>query len=148
MATSRDKLDSYGVDAMCNAIVEGDSMTLIAKSIGVSLSGLIAWVAADHDRSARVREARISTAQLWDERATSGIEAASDVFELSKAKEIAHHYRWRASKIAPREYGDKVAIGGADDLPPIETKSTLDVAGLSTAALAEIMSIKDASGKS
>ena len=30
--------------------------------------------------------------------------------------------KWRASKMAPKFYGDKVAIGGADDLPPIKTE--------------------------
>lgn len=30
--------------------------------------------------------------------------------------------KWVAAKLKPRVYGDKVAIGGADDLPPIETK--------------------------
>ena len=45
----------------------------------------------------------------------------------------------------PRRYGEKLAIGGAEGLPPIETKSALNVSGLSTAALAEIMAAKDAS---
>ena len=29
--------------------------------------------------------------------------------------------KWLASKKAPRKYGDKVAIGGADDLGPVQT---------------------------
>ena len=28
--------------------------------------------------------------------------------------------KWLASKMAPKKYGDKVAIGGADDLPPVD----------------------------
>ena len=47
---------------------------------------------------------------MWDEKALAGIEAAKDAFELAKAKEAAHHYRWRASKIAPSEFGDRQAI--------------------------------------
>lgn len=27
--------------------------------------------------------------------------------------------KWLASKMYPKKYGDKVAIGGADDLPPV-----------------------------
>lgn len=46
----------------------------------------------------------------WDERAEAAISAASDEFELRKAKEISHHYRWRASKIAPKDYGDKQQV--------------------------------------
>ena len=30
--------------------------------------------------------------------------------DLAKARELAHHYRWRAAKIAPREYGDRVQV--------------------------------------
>lgn len=30
--------------------------------------------------------------------------------------------KWRAGKLAPKVYGDKVAVGGADDMPPIKTE--------------------------
>lgn len=30
--------------------------------------------------------------------------------------------KWVAAKLKPRKYGDKVAVGGADDLPPIQAK--------------------------
>ena len=53
-----------------------------------------------------------ATAELWDQVAVEGIERATDTFELAKAKEIAHHYRWRASKIAPKLYGDKQSVEG------------------------------------
>jgi hypothetical protein len=48
------------------------------------------------------------------------------------------------AKWDPRRYGEKLAIGGASDLPPIDNKTTLDVTGLSTQALAEIMAARDA----
>jgi hypothetical protein len=48
------------------------------------------------------------------------------------------------AKWDPKRYGEKLAIGGAHDLPPVEIQSTLNVSGLSTAALAEIMAAKDA----
>lgn len=31
--------------------------------------------------------------------------------------------KWLLSKMLPKKYGDKLAIGGADDLPPIKTMS-------------------------
>jgi len=74
----------------------------------VSIGTLISWINGDSERSARVREVRIATARIWDEKAESGIENAGDPFELAKAKELAHHYRWRAAKIAPRDYGERV----------------------------------------
>lgn len=48
------------------------------------------------------------------------------------------------AKWNPKKWGDKLAVGGAADLPPVETSTVLDVAGLPTAVLAEIMRAKDA----
>jgi hypothetical protein len=55
-----------------------------------------------------MREARAKSAKVWDEKAEQVVRDAPDKFELEKARELAHHYRWRAKAIAPRDYGDKV----------------------------------------
>jgi hypothetical protein len=114
------KLDALGIDAVCSRIINGETMTAIAKSAGADMATLTVWLAADENRSARAREARIQAARAWDERATEAIERAADPFELSKAKELAHHYRWRASKIAPRDYGDRVQHSGDEDGGPLQ----------------------------
>lgn len=142
--SAREKLDAFGIDAVCEGILHPKPMHQIAEEIGVSQGSLIAWIGADVERSARAKEARTQTAQMWDEKATRVVEEAMDNFELAKARELAQHYRWRASKIAPRDYGDKVAIGGASDLAPIQTESTLNVSALPTDVLAQIMQAKDA----
>lgn len=49
--------------------------------------------------------------------------------------------KWRAAKLAPKVYGDKLAIGGADDLPPIQT---IDATKLSAAAMRELLEAADA----
>ena len=56
-------------------------------------------------------------ARVWDDRAEAVLRDASDLFELAKAKELAHHYRWRASKIAPRDYGDRTVLAGDPAAP-------------------------------
>ena len=33
---------------------------------------------------------------------------ASDPFELARARELASHYRWKASKADPGQFGDKL----------------------------------------
>jgi len=109
---AQNKLDAIGIDAICAKIGERATMTDIAAEIGVGIGTLIAWIEADSERSARAREARARTARLWDEQATREIAAATDPFELAKAKELAHHYRWRAAKIAPRDYGEKIEHSG------------------------------------
>lgn len=117
--TPREKCDAYGVEQLCTDILGEKTLTAIAEDLGISIGTLLTWIEANPERSARAREARARTARLWDEKATKVIEDAADPFELAKAKELSHHYRWRASKIAPRDYGDKLALGQADDLAPL-----------------------------
>ena len=109
---AQDKLTRRGIDAICADIADGKSMADIAKAADVSFGSVITWLQADPERSARAREAREKTARMWDEKAEDEIRMAGDPFELSKAKELSHHYRWRASKIAPKEYGDKTQVTG------------------------------------
>jgi transposase len=129
---ARSKCDVFGLDKICDLITAGDSMTAIAAQIGVHISTLIEWSEGDAQRSARMREARQRSARIWDERAEHVITLAGDPFELSKAKELAHHYRWRAKAIAPREYGDKVtqehtgAGGGPIAIAAVDLKNLSD----------------------
>ena len=117
--TIADRIEAFGIEAICERLSNGVTMTAIAEEIGVTVGKLSQWIASDEEHSARAREARIHAARIWDEKALSVVEQALDPFELARAKELAHHYRWRASKTAPKEYGDKVtqehtgANGGA-----------------------------------
>jgi transposase len=106
-----DKLGQVGLDAICEMIREGQSLRAIAKQVGVQISTLSEWL-SHPDRSARARATRALTAQLWDEKAEEVLKdvnpAAEMPTELGRARELAQHYRWRASKINPKEYGDKL----------------------------------------
>ena len=125
--TAAEKIDAFGLAALCEAILQPKPQRAIAEDLGVSPGSLVAWIAADPERSARVREARAQTALMWDDKATHVIEEAKDQFELAKAKELAHHYRWRAAKIAPKEYGDKVDLNhGGQDGNPVNMNWTID----------------------
>jgi len=115
--------NEIGIDRLCELILEGKSMEDICREFQIHHKSLLEWIAKDKERAAIVKEARAQSARTFEEKAERVISDARDPFELSKAKELAHHYRWRASKIGAKEYGDKVAIGGADDLPPIKTIS-------------------------
>lgn len=46
--------------------------------------------------------------------------------------------KWYTSKLAPKKYGEKLAIGGADDLPPVQQQ----VYSMSTEALLAIAARK------
>jgi DNA-binding transcriptional regulator YdaS (Cro superfamily) len=110
MTTATDTIDALGVDALCDRLCAGESQTAIAESLGVGVATLSRWIAADPERSARVREARIAAARTFDEMAEAELRKATDPFGLAKARELASHYRWKASKSNPREYGEKIEI--------------------------------------
>ena len=101
--------DFYGLteDEVLSLIENGALLADIASKVGRARNTLSNWLSANPDRSARAHESRCKSASYWDDRAQVEISLAADPFELAKAKELAHHYRWRASKIAPRDYGDK-----------------------------------------
>jgi len=102
-------LESEGIDSICEMVIEGSSYTEIARNIGVSVALLSTWIATDPERSARAREARIFSARTFDDKAIEVIKEAKDQFELTKARELASHYRWKASKISP-DYSDRLQI--------------------------------------
>ena len=104
------RLDAEGIDNICDRIVGGQTYTEIAEDLGVSIGAFIAWIASEGERSVRAREARIQAAQSWDDKAEKIIADAKSQLELQKARELAQHLRWRASKIAPRDYGDKLQV--------------------------------------
>lgn len=104
----------WDLDDVCERIAAGETYTVIAADYGKTQGALSLWLAAEPNRSARAREAAGFAARVWDEEAEAGIRAATDVLSLGKARELAQHLRWRASKLSPA-YADrsKVEVGGA-----------------------------------
>lgn len=105
---------AWDLDDVCERIAAGDTYTAIAADYGKTHGALSLWLAAETNRSARAREAASMAGRFWDEAAEAGIRAATDVLSLAKARELAQHLRWRASKLSPA-YADrsKVEVGGA-----------------------------------
>ena len=101
-------------------IVEGESYRDISAHFEVSLATLASWIEENPERSRVCARAREISAQTFDEQALEVVRGATDMFALAKAKEEAIHLRWRAKAANPRRYGEKMALGGADDLPPIK----------------------------
>lgn len=108
---ARSTLDEkLGTENFCERVLNGESMAFIARMMDVSVGSLDAWVAADPERLARAREARMRASRTWDEMAEEVIRNAADAFQLAKARELAQHYRWRAKCVAPKLYGDKLDV--------------------------------------
>lgn len=92
----------YGIEQMCDDIMDAVPLTHIAMRIGVPVSSFYRWVDLTPGAGERLTDARKRTAQAWEERAEEVIADAKDPFQLMKAKELAHHYRWRAACISPK----------------------------------------------
>ena len=103
-------------DDILERIESGESIAQLAAEFGCNRSVLWRWIEADEQRSARALICRTKAAAAWDEKAETGLEKAEDPFSLARAKELAHHYRWRASKIAPKVYGDKLDLNHSGNM--------------------------------
>jgi len=119
---AQDKLNALGAEVIVAKIKSGQTYREIADEVGVGLATLFDWIEASPERSHACATARESSAQAFDDMAIAELRGAADAFELSKAKELAVHYRWRSKVSNPRRYGDKI------DLTATQTiTGTLDV---------------------
>ena len=122
--------------AICEHIAAGKSLRTIAALDGMpAQSTIMVWLDGKHpdftEQYARAREAQADKlaeeilAIADDGRSDTYIDAEgntkSDPEVIQRSKLRVDTRKWLASKMAPKKYGDKVAIGGADDLGPVHT---------------------------
>jgi hypothetical protein len=108
--------------AICERIANGESLRSICDEKDMpDRSTVIRRLEADEafrNQYARAREAQAD--HEFDEiKAIADLATAEDV-QVARLRIDAR--RWRAGKLRPKVYGDKLAIGGADDLPPVQTE--------------------------
>lgn len=107
--TVEQKLAQFGEDKVIDLIHDGYSLTHIARKCDVARSALCAWIDAKSDRSARVKLARMEAADAYADKAEDALLEAGDTpIALQRARELAHHYRWVASKRNPGAFGDRM----------------------------------------
>lgn len=111
---------------ICSEIAAGRSLRSICDDEGMpNKSTVFRWLARHpefRDQYSRAQEDR--TAAMAEEI----IEIADDegIADVQRARLRVDARKWLMSKMAPKKYGDKVAIGGDKDMDPIETR---DVSG-------------------
>lgn len=104
------KLDRLGLEAIVDRVSGGETQTSICRDLGITYGVLVRWIAGDSERSARLREARITAAAAYADEAKDLIAKARTAFELAQARELGFHLRWQASKANPRDFGDKLQV--------------------------------------
>jgi hypothetical protein len=69
------------------------------------------WIGSDGQRASRARLARKAQAEIWDRIAFAiGLCAASDKVEMTRAKLLMDHCRWRSCMYSPEDYVKRVAV--------------------------------------
>lgn len=117
------KLD---IEKICDDILEGFSYQDIATKYNVAYGVLHRFI-SHADNSARVIIARQQSADIFDTKAEKVlIDAKSNLTEITRARELASHYRWKASKRNPKVFGDKVDVTSGGKALPTSINIILD----------------------
>ncbi len=108
------KLD---IEVIIEMIIDGKTFREISESESVSLGKLHSFTSST-EHSARVRDALKISADSYSDMAEQVLkEAAGNLIEISRARELAQHYRWKASKRDPRRFSDKLELSGDPENP-------------------------------
>ena len=106
-------------NTVCARIAEGESLVAICKDKAMpSYATVGRWLLRDGEGELRATYAQARAIQA-DFYADQIIAIADKESDPSKARNRIDSRKWLAGKLKPRVYGDKIALGGADDLPAI-----------------------------
>lgn len=102
-------------DRILNGLMDGKSMRKLCEADDMpDRSTVLRWMAADEAFATRCAHARALQADLMDDLIIDTAEACTPETAASDRVKISA-YQWRASKLAPKKYGDKVALTGGDE---------------------------------
>lgn len=139
---------------------EGESLRSICRDDAMpNIGTVLRWIAHDTILSKQYDAAMEQRAEaMFEEMFEIADETKLDTIEtetgerpnaewISRSRLRVDVRKWALSKMMPKKYGDKVVLAG-DPEQPLRTEATLNVSGLSTEALAEIMKASDAAKSS
>jgi hypothetical protein len=112
---------------------DGMSLRQSCEHVGVPPGTFMGWCDSDSDLAehyARARERLLDMKAEELEDIGERAARAGTAVEVAGLRLLSDNRKWLLSKLMPKRYGDKLAVGGADDLPPI--RASLDVSGMST----------------
>jgi hypothetical protein len=152
-------------DKMCDMIAEGWSVRQICMQDGMpEQATFYRWLLNQpwlQDKYARAKEAQMdhfneeiidiaddgSNDWIERERQNGSTFVALNEEALGRARLRIDTRKWLMAKHKPRKYGEKLAVGGADDLPPVAMQQTINVAVLSLEQLEALQAALVGSGR-
>jgi hypothetical protein len=104
-------------DEICDRIAAGESLRKICETEGFPHRiTVIRWLAAHESFATKCARARLMQADLMDDKILDAAEDCDEEnYQSTKVKISA--YQWRASKLAPKIYGDRTVLAGDKDAP-------------------------------
>lgn len=131
-------------DLICERIADGHSLRSICQADDMpAQSTVFKWLSEQKtfsEQYARAREAQAD--KLADEILSIADDGTKDTYKdehgnertdqevIGRSRLRVDARKWLASKMAPKKYGDKLAIGGADDLPAVQTVTKIELVAM------------------
>jgi len=126
-------------DTICDRMANGESLRSICRSDGFPHVGtVLRWVARDQIFREQYENAMAQRADaLFEEMFDIADDTSNDTIHtengdhankewISRSRLKVDVRKWALSKMLPKKYGDKLQIGGAADLPPVQSNVTID----------------------
>lgn len=122
-----ERLSAVGMDAIGAHVAGGESLNSFCAIHGFAYVTVLDWINADAGRAENYARAREARADLVFERLDEVSEqavAADTAVEVAGLRLKSDNIKWKLARMSPR-YSDKLAIGGAADLPAIKTQANV-----------------------
>ena len=112
---------------ICRRVAEGSNLDRITQDSDMpSKTAIYAWLKSHETFANDYAQARAMRADSRSDRIDDyGRQMVSGVLTPEQVRVLVDIEKWQAGKENPKKYGDKLAIGGDADAPPIRTESTL-----------------------
>lgn len=111
-------------NAICERIAVGESLRAICSDEAApDKATVFRWLASNSDFRDQYTHAREMQAETY---ADEMVEIADEAKDANLARLQIDARKWKASKLAPKKYGDKIAhVGGGDGDEPIKSALTV-----------------------
>jgi hypothetical protein len=124
-------------DRLVAEIQTGRSLRQVCKDEGMPhFTTVLRWVASDADFAIKYTRARVAQADTLFDRMEEVEEAVSaGTMDSHAARVVLDSMRWRASKLAPKVYGDRLDVSVTD--------SRISITGALAAAQSRLVDVID-----
>jgi hypothetical protein len=129
-------------EMICAGLAEGRPLAQVCDALGVPYSTAKQWELDIPEHAAKVARARELMCHVLAEealriadtpalgvvrttKADGGVEERHEDMTAHRKLQIDTR-KWLLARWLPKVYGDKMAVGGADDLPPIQQKVAVE----------------------